>query len=136
MVVRSFSGATTECMEHYIMPTISQQPENIVLHVGTNDLKGVCKASKISERIVNLAMKCAENGSRVFVSGIVKRGDVLGGKAEAVNQILKASCQSRNIGFIDHNNIELGDLNGSKLHLNKTGSKKLTSNIVNFISKI
>ena len=61
---------------------------------------------------------------------------MLDGKAQAVNQILEASCRTRNIPFIDNKNISLGDLNGSDLHLNKAGTSKLTANIINFISKI
>ena len=137
LVIKSFPGAKSTCMDHYIMPSMEQKPENIVIHVGTNDLQSIDKASKISERIVNLALKCSVS-SRVFISGIVGRGDnpVLDGKAQTVNQILEASCRTRNIPFIDNKNISLGDLNGSDLHLNKAGTSKLTANIINFISKI
>ena len=72
----------------------------------------------------------------MLISGIVKRGDKLNGKAEMVNEILKASCQSRNIGFINHDNITRDDLNLSKLHLNKRGAEKLSSDFLNYLSKI
>ena len=39
VVVKSFSGATTEDMEDYGKPIILKEPENLILHVGTNDLK-------------------------------------------------------------------------------------------------
>ena len=73
VVVKTFSGAKSTCMEHYIAPPLEQKPENIVLHVGTNDLNGTDTASKIVRRIVNIAVKCSKN-SKVFVSGIIKRG--------------------------------------------------------------
>ena len=109
--------------------------DNIIIHVGTNDLNGVEPPKEISARIINLATKCSQN-STVLVSSIIARGDMLNGKAEAVNDILRASCLSRNIGFIDHLNITSEDLNNSKLHLNKAGDKKLSYNFINFISKI
>ena len=135
MVVKAFSGAKTKCMEHYVVPYLEQKPENIIIHVGTNDLQCTDTASKIAGRIMNLALKCSQH-SKVFVSGIVKRGDNLNGKGESVNDILQKSCISRNIPFIANNNIELSDLNGSQLHLNKTGTLKLTSNFLEFISKV
>ena len=37
VVVKSFAGATTSCMHHYIKPTLD--PDILILHTGTNDLK-------------------------------------------------------------------------------------------------
>ena len=39
VVTKQFSGATTDDMKSYIQPTISNDPECIVLHCGTNNLK-------------------------------------------------------------------------------------------------
>ena len=38
-VVRQFSGAKTDDMKSYVVFTIKQNPETIVIHCGTNDLK-------------------------------------------------------------------------------------------------
>ena len=38
-VVKAFPGASVEDMFDYIKPTIKHHPEEIILHVGTNDLK-------------------------------------------------------------------------------------------------
>ena len=70
-----------------------------------------------------------------MVSGVINRGDDLNGKANALNETLKASCLSRNIGFIEHSNINLQDLNGSRLHLNKSGDNKISKNFREFIEK-
>ena len=37
---KSFSGAKCKDMKHYIMPTLEKKPDEIILHVGTNDLNG------------------------------------------------------------------------------------------------
>ena len=42
VVVKSFSGATTQDMKSYIQPTINNAPDRICLHIGTNDLKSKC----------------------------------------------------------------------------------------------
>ena len=36
--VHSFSGATTEDMESYLIPLINKKPDHVLLHVGTNNL--------------------------------------------------------------------------------------------------
>ena len=39
--VRNFLVATVADMEHYLIPVIQKQPDNAVLHVGTNDAKNL-----------------------------------------------------------------------------------------------
>lgn len=39
VVVKSFSGATVQDMEDYIKPITKNEPDNIILHIGTNNLK-------------------------------------------------------------------------------------------------
>ena len=40
VVVKHFSGAKTKDMESYIIPTLEQSPETIIIHSRTNHLKG------------------------------------------------------------------------------------------------
>ena len=35
-VVKSFAGATTSDMSHYVKPTIAKNPYEILIHVGTD----------------------------------------------------------------------------------------------------
>lgn len=37
--IKTFPGAHIEEMFHYVKPTIEKQPDHIILHVGTNDLR-------------------------------------------------------------------------------------------------
>jgi len=39
VVVKSFSGATTKAMKDYLKSNLELSPNQVVLHVGTNDLK-------------------------------------------------------------------------------------------------
>ncbi len=41
VVVKSFAGATIEDMGDYLKPVIHKEPESIILHVDTNDLKSL-----------------------------------------------------------------------------------------------
>ena len=49
-VVKAFPGASFEDMFDYIKPTIKHHPEEIILHVRTNDLKN-SDSRKVAERI-------------------------------------------------------------------------------------
>ena len=39
VVVKHFSSAKTKDIKSYIIPTVEQKPDNIILHTGTNDFK-------------------------------------------------------------------------------------------------
>ena len=36
--VKSFSGAKVRCMKDYAKPSIRENPDHVILHIGTNDL--------------------------------------------------------------------------------------------------
>ena len=36
--VRHFSGAKVHCMKHHLKPSLKENPDHFVLHVGTDDL--------------------------------------------------------------------------------------------------
>ena len=64
VVVKSFAGATTSDMSHYLKPTVGKKPDQIVLHFGTNDTEKLAP-HQIVDSIVNLA-KEVENNSDVW----------------------------------------------------------------------
>ena len=51
--VRKFLGATIDDMHHYMMPLLEKQPDNVNLHVGTNDASS-CNSSEIVNNISKL----------------------------------------------------------------------------------
>lgn len=121
--VKSFSGATVDCMNRYVCPTIKKNPKTIILHCGANDLNSPQAASNIAQDIVDLAKTLKTGKNSVIVSGLVPWGDFLNGKATEVNKILKQLCQSKNLKFIDNSNIDPSiHLNRSRLHLNDYGT--------------
>ena len=96
VVVKHFSGAKTKDMESYIIPTLEQNPETIIIHSGTNDF---------ARNIINLTTSCKTQTNEVIISSIVSRYDNLNEKAIRVNRCLEKECEARNISFIDHRNI-------------------------------
>lgn len=55
MFVRSFPGATTDDTEYFVKPVLRNKPDNVVLHVGTNDLNSQVPRLT-AEGIVKLAL--------------------------------------------------------------------------------
>ena len=136
VVVKTFPGAKTECMKSYVLPTIKQKPDLIILHCGTNDLKNK-EPEEISKSIVSLAKSLSEasENTGVIVSGIVQRGDDLNRKVAKVNEVLQHQCNECNIAFIDNSGIDPSKhLNGSKLHLNVNSTYELQNNLKNVIN--
>ena len=120
VVVKYFSGAKTKDMESYIIPTVEQNPETIIVHSGTSDLKRDSSPEEITRDIINLATSCKCQTNKVTLSNIVPRYNNFNEKTTRVN---------RNICFIDHKNISpKHNCNRSGLNLNCSGTKKLIEN--------
>ena len=71
--VRSFHGAKVQCMEDYKKPSIRDEPDHFIVHVGTNDLNSEVSSKSIVESIVDLAMSLKTESNEVSVSNIVLR---------------------------------------------------------------
>lgn len=54
-VVRSSRGATISQIKWHMKPTTEQNPKNVILCCGTNDINGVVELLNIAEVIVQLA---------------------------------------------------------------------------------
>ena len=52
--IKSFAGATVANCYHYFKPPLDKEPEQVIIHVGTNDLKDI-SARCTAESIVDLA---------------------------------------------------------------------------------
>ncbi|XP_057289955.1 GATA zinc finger domain-containing protein 14-like [Hydractinia symbiolongicarpus] len=136
-ILKSFPGATTEDMYEYVKPTMKKKPDNIILHVGTNDLSRNVAPEVIANDIINLATSLINSNMNVSVSGLTPRNDDQGIRCDELNDHLYKGCAERNIAFINH--YQQMDrnrhLNRSKLHLNQYGSVTLANSFLNFISK-
>ena len=137
--VKSFSGATTQCMVDYMKPSIRTQPDHFILHVGTNDLTSNSPSDEIARNIINLASEMKSEKSDVSISTIITRADKpeLNKKGIEVNNHLKEMCKEKNIFIIDNSKrIKPNHLNSSKIHLNKKGDKILGNIFTQHLSKV
>ena len=58
VVAKHFSGAKTKDMESYIIPTLERNPETIIIHSGTNDLKSDSSPEEIARDVIKLTTSC------------------------------------------------------------------------------
>jgi lysophospholipase L1-like esterase len=137
VVVKSFSGATVNDMEDYLKPVLRKEPNKIILHVGTNDLKSV-PANRVAEGIANLGTQIKEESpvTSIVISSILPRSDNadLSAKALEVNRLTKSICSKNKWGFIEHKTVNKSCLNSRGLHLNNKGTSVVAKNISNYIS--
>ena len=60
--VRPFTTAKFSCMQDHVKPTVRDiNTQQIILHVGTNDLKTERTASQIAETIIDLSISLKKN---------------------------------------------------------------------------
>ena len=96
--MRSFSGAKISCMTDHVKATLRDiNPDHIVLHAGTNDLRTENTASRIEKATIDLATSLKNDDNTVTVSGIVPSLDELNNKAKEVNHRVVLMCKERNI---------------------------------------
>lgn len=129
VVVKSFSGATIDDMDDFVRPITRKEPENTILHTGTNDLRSSQTAQLIAESLVNLADQIVADApnTKLSISAILYRKDAdLWSKAQKVNKTLKRFCSNRGWSFLANDKINNTCLNRSGLHLNSKGVSELT----------
>ena len=113
--------------------TLEENPDDIILNVGTNDPVSDNSPERVGKTIVDLAKNLFHDNRKVTVSGVIPRNDKWNNKAELVNNHLKEMCKSAITDFIDNgkNFNPKKHLNKSKLHLNDKGSYKFSNLLVN-----
>ena len=117
-------------MRDFLKPLIRQKPDEVILHIGTNDIKDNSKTAEVvAAGILNLGTQVKESmpGTKVSFSSITVRKDrhSIQKKIEHVNAILKRMCIENNWTYIDNSNIDYTCLNRRGLHLKKTEAQLL-----------
>ena len=110
MVVKHFSESTVEDLKTYIQPALKRDPDWVVIHVGTNDLRFSQDPKTIAKNIIDIAKSSTTNKNEILVSSIVSRRDNLNGKGRQVNNILQKLCVENNFAYVNlttlsHDNI-------------------------------
>ena len=133
VVIKPFPGATIRDMCSHVVPTIEKAPDQICLHVGTNDLKS-STPNDVADAIIDLAREVEDAcESEIVISELTARNDDYSDAVKVVNKRLKQFCLQNNWKLISHANISSKGLNKGGLHLNREGNELLLRNFVNFL---
>ena len=106
--VKAFPGATVEDMSDYIMPSLGRKPEEVILHVGTNNLK-FSEPREIAEGIVNLGLKIQNHSPdcKITISSFISTSDqTLNSKVKEVNKIVNQFAKQHSWRTIPQSNIK------------------------------
>lgn len=133
VVLKAFPGATIRDMKSHIIPTVERCPDQICLHIGTNDLKSK-EPNVVADAIVDLA-RGIENSchAEIVLSEITTRNDAHSDAVKTVNRRLKQFSRHNGWKLIGHANITQNGLNKGGLHLNREGNDALHKDFVNFL---
>ncbi|CAH3185505.1 unnamed protein product, partial [Porites evermanni] len=128
VAVKSFSGARLADMDDYLRTLFRKKPDEIILHVGTNNIRNESPRS-VAEGIVNLVSQIQHDSptTHLAISPLLPRSDNLdfNDKIREANNIFKSFCSSRGLTLLRINNIDLTCLNRRGVHLNSKGSSLL-----------
>ncbi|CAB4023001.1 RNA-directed DNA polymerase from transposon BS [Paramuricea clavata] len=75
VIVKTFPGAHVEDMTHYVKPTLASNPAEVIVHIGTNDLKNK-SPSTLLKTVDNLGEMSTESKDvKLTLSEIITRCD-------------------------------------------------------------
>ena len=92
---RSFSGANTKQLGHYILPRLmDDKPDAAIIHVGTNDILNNANHEEIACNIIKIGLNCKNSSvNDVAISSVlVKKNPYLNPLIRRVNDLLRDLC--------------------------------------------
>ena len=142
VICKPLSGANVSDVQAEARSLMSEPDDKdkknvLIVHVGTNDL-AKNSVNKVKKNLEDLATEFQPTVEALAISSVTTRLDdpVLTGKVDELNRSISEICKKNKIGFIDNSNIGTQHLNGSNLHLNRDGDRKLGSNLCWYLRSI
>ena len=135
VVIKPYSGATTEDISDLIKPEIRKRPGTIIIHSGTNDLTKKVDTVENLKKIIEYTKQYSSH-TKLIISSITVRTDKIDLKKKAVvaNTKMKDFAEKNNILFLDNSNINENCLSAKKLHLNAKGKACLAKNFKDILN--
>lgn len=140
-VIKSFSGAKIQDLQHYIIPPLKEEkPDIAVIHIGSNNVTYNNldnDPTVVAENIIKIGQSCIEYGVKdIVISSIfIKNSLKLSAFIRKINDELRVLCTLHNFSFVSNDNIFRKHLCGDGVHLDISGTNILAENIVNFMKE-
>ena len=125
-------------MHWHAKSNIEKNPENIIIHCGTNDISKDAGPEKIAADIINPSKSVSEESeSNVIISGLLPYKGNLNAKVRNVNNRLRNYCRNYMLNFLKNGNINAkAHCNISGLQLNRKRVSLFNENFVNLVNTI
>ena len=94
-VIKTFPGAKTSDMKHYVQPALLTKSKRIVIHVGTNDISKGTEPKAVVNGIEDLYKGIVNSNKsiQIAISEIIFRDNLeLNNKIETANELLNNIC--------------------------------------------
>ena len=133
--VRYFPGAKIKDMYHYAIPLLEKKPENIILHLGTNDApyKSDTDILKDLIELKDFILEKSPSCKKITLSTPKVRTDRESAKKN--NENLTNRLKKQGIPYIMHDNVTHKHLYRNGLHLNSVGFSILPENFLSYIRR-
>ena len=133
--VRYFPGAKIKDINHFVIPLLEKKPENITLHLGTNDGRYKSDTDILTDLIElkDFILEKSPSCKRITLSTPTVRNDRENTKKS--NENLTNRLKKQGIPYIAHDNITHKHLYCDGLHLNSVGFSILTENFLSYIQR-
>ena len=141
MAKYSYSGATSLHLGHYSDVLLDEQPDEVIIHVGTNDIVGRSRrdvsSAEIARNIIDIGGKCRSKGvDKIYISSIITTRNIQGNKkAMDINGILERLCVENDFIYISNDFLSIADLNiNDNVHLSSNGLNNLVNNYIGILN--
>ena len=112
-------GCTVDGMMKHIDELVAYKPDNILLHVGTNDCVNITSDAVI-QKLKKLGRKIREKLPKAYVYFSLPTMRVDNRKANLIVRNVNNKIRSAGIPCLDHLNINVNHLSKKGLHLNES----------------
>ena len=136
-IFRSFNGANTKHLNHYILhPLVDDKIDAVIIHVGTKNILINANHKKTAHNIIKIGLNCKNYGvNDVVISSIlVKKNPNLNVLIRRVNSLLCDLCSMNGFGYICNDAITTEYLWKDGIHLQDLGTNILSSNFIKFVN--
>ena len=125
----NFPGGTREKILKKVDEKIKEQPDDLIVHVGTNDLTNNVNLLTKVKKIFNKVSKESLSKSIAFLS-IINRKDKMNIQKilPDTNARFKNFCIQKGISFVDNSGKKEFNLGNRNLHLSKKRNSAFTKN--------
>ena len=137
VVIKTFPGAKTSYMKHYVQPALLMKPKRMIIHVGTNDISKGAEPKAVVNGIEDLCKGIVNSNKsiQITISEIIIRDNLeLATKIKTANELLINICLNHGWKIVQHINIHVNNLNASGLHLNRVGTSLLAKNFIELLN--